>query len=393
MSTVVEVGSEVQAEQKADVEVAKKPRGRPKKIIDPNADPAVKKPRGRPKKVLEKIVEDAVDQQVSQHINSQVEQQTGQGEGFNIDEIFKERPMLSLLIGRSKSGKTYFIKFLINYLTCKLKLFKFGIVFTGTGFTKDYDYIDKKYVLPAFSDSTHLKYIQKLQKMKKELGDNMPANFIVYDDLLGVLDKSKSMDNWFSTFRHTNTYLFLSSQYLNSSASSPLVRIQTNLLFAFDDRTKRTRTSLYEWFGGFFDSQAEFNEAYSKATKEDHSTLVFVQGRKTRNDSYFMLKAPEFIPEIKLKFSSGKGEGDADGADNTDENDRNSGAESNRTDVNQHIKPGKLDEHIKQSNEISRSRHHETAAQSNAEAKKLKQTALSHSELSYLLTAGKKYGL
>lgn len=368
--------------------IAKKPRGRPKKIKDPaeTAEPKVKKPRGRPKKVkIDEPAEPAkpAEQETSVKLDKSEESIKSDDdddhpvdptnlEGFNLEKIFKERPMLTLLIGRSKSGKTYMTKFLIYYLTYVLKLFKFGIVFTGTGYTTDYNYIDEKYVMPGFSDNAHNAYVKKLQKMKKELGDNMPDNFIIYDDLLGILDKSNAMEHWWSVFRHTKTHLFLLSQYLNSSASSPLVRIQTGMLIAFDDRTKRTRNSLFEWFGGSFDTQKEFNQTYSKATKEDHSAMVFVHGRKTRNDSYFSIKAPAFIPDIKLTFGKKK----------DDQNNQN----------NKKQEPS-LAEHIEKTSEISKERHNQAAVKANEDAKKLRQSALSQSEMNYLLAVGKKYGL
>jgi len=221
---------------------------------------------------------------------------------LDIDEVYKERPCLSLFVGRSKSGKSHFIKYLLMHLVYELRLFKFGAVFTGSAYNHDYDYIDPKFVFHSFDEEKHEQYIQKLKDRKEEKGDDMEQNFIVYDDLLGTLSRSKSMDNWFATYRQCHTHIFLTSQYLQNSTSSTLVRTQTQLLYAWQDRTKKTRNALYEWFGQLFDSQEEFEAFYERATNEKFRALVYCEGNPTKEESYTSIKAPKELPKVILRF-------------------------------------------------------------------------------------------
>jgi hypothetical protein len=140
--------------------------------------------------------------------------------------------------------------------------------------------------------------------MKKEKGDKMPPNFIIYDDLLGLLEKSRTMTNWFSVFRHTNTYIFLTSQYLNSQASSTLVRTQAKFIYAFRDRSTRTRKALYEWFGSLVETQEEFNKLFEQATAEKHRALIIITGQDSLEETFGQIKAASVIPPYKINFGA-----------------------------------------------------------------------------------------
>lgn len=267
------------------------------KVVAQTPAVAAKKPRGRPRKVAP---------EPSTGANSESNAVLNKGK-LDFGVIF-EKPILVLLIGSSKSGKSYLTKSLLLDLTQKRKLFKFGVVFSATSFNGDYDYIDKPYVFNSFDEEEHANYVKKLQEMKEELQENMPANFIVYDDLLGLLQKTKNIENWFSTFRHTNTYIFLTSQYLANATSSTLVRTQTGLMFAFNERAKSTRKALYEWFCSGMGTYDEFCAGYDQATSKQHYALCYVKGVPHGEFPYFSYKAPDALPPVKLKFGKKQGQ-------------------------------------------------------------------------------------
>lgn len=222
---------------------------------------------------------------------------------IDLDDVYTNRKAsLTIFMGKSKSGKTYALCWLIKRLTYELKHFKFGAVFCSTSFNGTYDFIDKRYRFGSFDEEKHKRYTQKLQEMKEQMGDNMPPNFIIYDDLLGELARSKHVDNWMSTFRHTNTYIFLANQYLASQTSSTLVRNQTDIGFFFPEKKQRSRKQIYEWFGSHFDTYDKFEDVFDRATAKPHYALVYDDEPHDPTKAYMSFKAPEHVLDVQLRF-------------------------------------------------------------------------------------------
>ncbi len=222
-------------------------------------------------------------------------------DGWSLDKI--EFPTCILSIGKSKRGKSYLTRYLLDYFCVRKPVFKAGIVFVGTkGLNNDWDMMPDKAVITGYSEEKLKMWLAKLMQIKKS-GKEIHT-FIVFDDLLGKLEKSSYFDNFLSTYRHYNVSVFLNNQYLASSSSGTLLREQTEYLFAFRTAAKRTITCLYDWFGQLFDSEKEFKKTFMEQTAEDHTAMLFIEGEEDVHENYLAFTAPgpdEFKP-VKLVF-------------------------------------------------------------------------------------------
>jgi hypothetical protein len=60
-----------------------------------------------------------------------------------------DNPSCYLFVGKSYSGKSHFIRFLLLEML-KKKVFALGLVFTGSSFNSDFDFLDKKYIVDGW---------------------------------------------------------------------------------------------------------------------------------------------------------------------------------------------------------------------------------------------------
>lgn len=217
-------------------------------------------------------------------------------------EIDLTRGRIVVLIGKQASGKSFLLRS-IMYQLAKQKRFTFGRVFTSTGFNGDYDWLEPHNVESNYSEERLEEYIDKLRGwLKRNPGKKLPPNFIILDDLLGKMHiNSGTFNNLMATYRHFNTSIFITSQYMVKNVSS-LLRELTDIAFIFKTRFKNTRVALYEAFGQMLESQKEFNELLESATEEKHSCLVYYADKDDPADAYFAFKAPPNDPPFLLKF-------------------------------------------------------------------------------------------
>jgi hypothetical protein len=131
--------------------------------------------------------------------------------------IFKD-PISNLaqmyvLVGKSGRGKSHMIKYLV-FNGVKHFDWNFGLCFVRTKFNHDYDYLPDKKVIEGYSQDILMQYIDNLKGIKRE-GKEIRPNFVIFDDLIGVLKSATpEFNNFISTFRHTNTNVMISVQYL-----------------------------------------------------------------------------------------------------------------------------------------------------------------------------------
>jgi hypothetical protein len=222
-----------------------------------------------------------------------------------IDQLFNGKAgigQLFVLVGKSGKGKSYFVRYL---LTDRLSrgIWKFGLVFTRTKFNDDYSFLPDKRVLEGYDENILRKYINNLRSIRKEKGKIEP-NFIVFDDLQGILNNSTNyFNNFLSTFRHTNTNILVCNQYLaGKNAVSTLAREQTNYAILFQSRTRRTLENLYESYGGLFPTLDAFKQYFLKATKEPYSAMLYSEDVDTLEENYITIMAPEDYPEMEFDF-------------------------------------------------------------------------------------------
>ena len=167
-----------------------------------------------------------------------------------VDKLFKtddDSAALYVLVGKSRKGKSHLARYiLMNRLLSKQ--WHFGLVFCKSKFNNDYtSFLPDNRIYEGYNEQVLMKYVNNLKKIVKEKG-KVPASFIIFDDLIGVLNNATDwFNNFISTFRHVNINVFICVQYLTGkNAVSPIMREQTNFAILFQSRTRRT-TSLRDY--------------------------------------------------------------------------------------------------------------------------------------------------
>lgn len=198
-------------------------------------------------------------------------------------------PGIYLFVGKPKRGKSVMMT---NILKAELgKRFKFGKVFSGTaGMNNDFNFLPKDYISP-FTEDALLNHIGMLEKLTRKLGDNMPENFIVLDDVVGDLNSYvKKIKQLFSRHRHMKCTVFLCTQHLADQASGTILRSCVTHGFFFYDRRFDALEAIWKNFGQEYDKFKEFKKFFLEVTKEDHRALLYRQDGKTIEDTYYMAK-------------------------------------------------------------------------------------------------------
>jgi hypothetical protein len=209
-----------------------------------------------------------------------------------------------LLSGKSKSGKSYLMKYLITSKVFSKDKYKFGIVFTTSGiYNNDYDFLPSKSIR-EFNENTFKTYFDYLKLLKEKYKDNIPRNFIVFDDLMGVLTDSNIVKNFISSYRHWGCDIYIAVQYVASSASSTLLRQQVNYAFIFKDSNMDSLKYLYKAFGQQFNTFIEFKNHLTKSTNEKFSSCLYIRDELDINNNYltFIAPPPEILGTIKLNY-------------------------------------------------------------------------------------------
>jgi hypothetical protein len=230
--------------------------------------------------------------------------------------ILPKEPALMVLCGKQRSGKSYAIKSLMqDFQSNEDTKFKYGIVFVKTKFNHAYDYIPDKMVKEDFETDKLMKWIDGLRNRQKSLppGEKLPRNFVILDDLMGVANfYDKPMISWISTFRHTNTWVFLTCQYL-AQGTSTVVRECTDLAFIFNTSNLDSQKKLYIFYGQQMpgDTVKEKFNMFQKVLKDvtqseeedtKHQCLLFVGNQTSAERSYLAWKADPVEDDFKMKF-------------------------------------------------------------------------------------------
>lgn len=217
-------------------------------------------------------------------------------------ELDFKRGKMILMIGKQASGKSYLTKSII-YQCSKSKIFKFGIVFTGSKINGDYDFLDDDIVREDYSEENLEKYINKLRKWCQDHpGEKLPRSFLILDDLLGrIRINSPVFANLMSTYRHYNLTIIITSQYMVKNCST-LLRELVDYAFIFRTRFKNSLKHLYESFGQMTESYDDFFNMLEMATKEEHFCLMYDATKDKKETAYKSYRAPGNVPNFKLKF-------------------------------------------------------------------------------------------
>lgn len=184
------------------------------------------------------------------------------------------------------------------------KEWTFGLVFVKTKFNNDYtSFLPDKRIFEGYKEEVLQKYVANIKTIVEQKG-KAPPSFIIFDDLIGVLNNASDwFNNFIATFRHYNINIFICVQYLTGKkAISPIMREQTNFAILFQSRTRRTLENLYENYGGLFDSLEDFKQHFFNATKEKYSATLYSEAIDDREENYITIKAPENVPKMKFDF-------------------------------------------------------------------------------------------
>ena len=180
-----------------------------------------------------------------------------------------------------------------------MKQLNFGLVFSGSAYNyKNYNYLDKKYIIDGWKPEIFENYIQGLKNYVSKYG-SVPLNFIVFDDLLYVLTNGDSnFINWLANSRHTNTLVIFATQFLRSKIT--VLRELTDYGLFFHTNRHDTIKALYDEFGTMFESYEEFKEHFFKVTEQKYCAMLYDREKKL-DDNYLCFKAPN-LEKLKVKM-------------------------------------------------------------------------------------------
>jgi hypothetical protein len=220
-----------------------------------------------------------------------------------------EQPKIFVMVGKCDSGKSHFLEYMM-YVYGQRKQFKFGLCFTSTGFTGAYDYLPKKSVQEFDMDYLE-EYVVSLRKRieagKAEHGRkwNLPHNFIIIDDSLGLVGNSAFFMNFVATHRHTRTTVFLLTQGLTAARScNTVVRNNTNFAMMWPTPNGDAHVGLYKAYGTMCGKLSDFTKELNMCRERMYSCLVFKANSDytTREQAYTRVLAPADIPEFQYNF-------------------------------------------------------------------------------------------
>lgn len=228
---------------------------------------------------------------------------------FDIDHMATEfhGGGMVLSVGKSKRGKTYNTNYLLQYFTLQNPVFKGGMVFQGSkGMNDDYAWMPDSHVIDGYNEDVLRAWVDKLKTIRGHVGDEMPATFLIFDDLLNAVQTNAYFNNFISLYRHLNISIFMNVQSLANRTSSTLVREQTNFAFFYKTSAKNTLKHMYEWFGQQWDNEKEFYEHFHKTTHDKHCAMLIDTSNDGKRGNFVQWKAPPDFKAVKLNFDNEK---------------------------------------------------------------------------------------
>jgi hypothetical protein len=175
-----------------------------------------------------------------------------------------------MLVGARRSGKSYYMKWLVEKIKSKYSLI---IVFTQTKVNEFWnDITDSKYIYDKWNPSVIEKVYKRNEKIDKELDKINPNTLIILDDMAD--DTNLRTDNTFMSLfvrgRHHKCGVLMSTQYIN--LLSPTIRNNLDIIVIPIQRNKKNVDLLYDFYGSLVDKD-EFYKILKNYTK-DYGVLV-----------------------------------------------------------------------------------------------------------------------
>lgn len=216
----------------------------------------------------------------------------------------KKRPAIYLFSGKPASGKSHCLKSIIyDHQKGKEPYYKFILCFVRTAFNNDYNYLPAEYVDDKYSDEKLLAHIEKLRNYRRKTNKQVPPNAIILDDLMSQINLySDELSNWLATYRHTNTSIYLTVQYMMNKTASTALREMVSYSFLWNTKFKNSLKGYYDAFGQLYDSYDEFVEDFQRITSQKYTCVIYDANCDSLQDNYIAYTAPETIPNFKLTY-------------------------------------------------------------------------------------------
>ena len=210
-----------------------------------------------------------------------------------------------LFVGSQGKGKTNGVRYCLLKHSVDIKLYELILVFTQTKFDGEYDFVPDNMVIEGYQQPVLKAFLKTLSKqIDKKSGKKAPRNAIVFDDLIGLLNKhDKFLINFFGTIRHFSTDVYLPVQHLNTGSSTILRNITTHA-FMFNSKQFNTIKSLYENYGLLFENINEFKKLFFEITGQPFVCMLYLQQEDDIAKNYIVTKFPDMskFDGIQLKF-------------------------------------------------------------------------------------------
>lgn len=218
-----------------------------------------------------------------------------------------EHPSTILLCGSPGKGKSYFIKHFIYHHCVEKEQSDFNhiLCFTPTAHNGAYSFLPNEFVHERFDEQT-LEDFLNIQARDKQPG------LLILDDCIGsVRFNSKLFDKMFTTYRHLNLSILLSSQY--PYKITPTLRECCSFGVIFQQDTHRSVSALYESMGQRFESCAMFkNYLEQNTTNKPHHYVLYNKNNEwsvdegkqeeEKEERYYTVHKCSTFPDFLLKY-------------------------------------------------------------------------------------------
>ena len=188
---------------------------------------------------------------------------------------------------------------MLNELFRKKKL-KYGIVFTGSKYNGDFDFLPSKYVHSKYDENVLKKFYNIQVKQKLEKGKASPA-FIIFDDMLGSLNFNTGfIAELVPKFRHPNFTIIFTSQYLKKIP--PLIRQCTTFFVTFKTIGKTTIDAIQENYMQEKSKKEVVNFIEQSLPHIDERKFILVEVMQDEEQKYTIDRAPAKYKPFKIKY-------------------------------------------------------------------------------------------
>jgi len=213
-----------------------------------------------------------------------------------------EIPGHALIVGKTKSGKSYLCRWLLKNLWMARKFASGGIISMTSSMTGEWDCIPKQYHIHP--DATK-KYMQLLMDQQRQLvSQGIKRNiFLVIDDAIGMIDWSdRFYIQFMGTARQYYISVFIIVQYM--VRVHPSIRAQTDNIFYMRMCSERELANAYNQSFSLNFKYEEF-KAFLRANTEGSYKAIRHHNSSTSNQAdriFCILQAPSQEVPFYMNF-------------------------------------------------------------------------------------------